>query len=318
MREEDALRLPVIDLGASADDVVRDLRQACAEIGFFQVVGHGVDAEVIEATLTATDRFFALPMADKQRCAPSRPEVDRGYAALGTEGLTYSLGPDDGPPDLFEAFNVGPEWAAGDPVREQERLPNHLHGGVPRLDCSFFAALTETDHSTDTLRCNHYPQHQRPQPRQLRMGAHTDYGILTVLYADRVAGLQIVGPDGAWHDVLPEPGSLIVNLPAQWTNDLWRSTLHRVVPPPGPEGPSEGPTVRRWFMAFVHDGNYDPLVECLPTCQPPKDPPRYPPVLAGDHLIAKLVGPRTLSPSEATSTAGDRLEAARATTSGSC
>ena len=69
----------------------------------------------------------------------------------------------------------------------------------------------------------------------MRLGAHTDYGIVTVLYADPVPGLQIVGPDGRWHDVVPEPGALLINLgdiTAQWTNDRWRSTIHRVAPPP--------------------------------------------------------------------------------------
>ena len=69
----------------------------------------------------------------------------------------------------------------------------------------------------------------------MRMGAHSDYGACTILLADPVPGLQIIGPDGGWHDVLPEPGTLLVNLGdllAKWTNDRWRSTVHRVVPPP--------------------------------------------------------------------------------------
>lgn len=59
-------------------------------------------------------------------------------------------------------------------------------------------------------------------------------------------------------------------------------------------------------MAFFHDGNYDARIECLPTCQSADNPPRYPPVLAGEHLMAKLLGPRTLTASDAVSTAGDR------------
>jgi isopenicillin N synthase-like dioxygenase len=139
------------------------------------------------------------------------------------------------------------------------------------------------------------------------MGAHTDYGIVTVLYADRVPGLQIVGPDGAWHDVMPAEQALLVNLGdllAQWTNDRWRSTLHRVVPPAhGADGRSS-----RRSVAFFHDGNYDAMIECLPTCCGPENPPKYPAVRAGDHLMAKLLGPRTFTASDATSTAGDRLD----------
>jgi isopenicillin N synthase-like dioxygenase len=137
------------------------------------------------------------------------------------------------------------------------------------------------------------------------MGAHTDYGIVTVLYADAVPGLQIVGPDGEWQDVLPTEGAFLVNLGdllAEWTNDRWRSTLHRVVPP----DPRTSDAARRRSVAFFHDGNYDALVECLPTCCSGDNPPKYAPILAGDHLMAKLLGPRTLTVSDAVSTAGDR------------
>ena len=66
------------------------------------------------------------------------------------------------------------------------------------------------------------------------MGEHTDYGLVTVLWADQIAGLQVLGQDGAWHDVCPADGALLVNLgdlTARWTNERWRSTLHRVKPP---------------------------------------------------------------------------------------
>jgi isopenicillin N synthase-like dioxygenase len=126
------------------------------------------------------------------------------------------------------------------------------------------------------------------------MGPHTDYGIVTILYADRVPGLQIRS-DNAWHDVMPEAGCFLINLgdlTAQWTNDRWRSTLHRVLPP-------EAGAERR-SVAFFHDGNYDALIECLPTCTSDSNPPRYAPVVAGEHLMAKLMGPRTLQASQFT------------------
>jgi isopenicillin N synthase-like dioxygenase len=329
--------VPIIDLEAS--DAVRRIDEACRSIGFLSVVGHGIEAATIEDMLQETAEFFALPLADKLALRPARPDVDRGYAAKGSEGLAYSLGVDGAPPDLFEAFNMGPDtWPEGDPVYEAERdrifaanlwpvrppkfrpavvayfevvrgLAHHLTGLFAvalGLDADFFE--DKTDHSTDTMRINHYERRDGesdPLPGQFRMGAHTDYGIVTVLYADAVPGLQIVGPDGEWHDVVPTEGAFLVNLGdllAEWTNDRWRSTLHRVVPPGlGNDGPA-----RRRSVAFFHDGNYDALVECLPTCCSPDNPAKYAPILAGDHLMAKLLGPRTLTVSDAVSTAGDR------------
>lgn len=67
--------------------------------------------------------------------------------------------------------------------------------------------------------------------------------------------------------------------------------------------------VRRRSIAFFHDGNYDVLVECLPSCVSAEHPAKYPPVLAGEHLKAKLLGPRTMQRSEAASTLGDRIAA---------
>jgi len=328
--------IPVVDL--AAPDAARGLDEACRSVGFMSIVGHGIPRPVIDRMLAATDAFFALPLEQKLALRSPSPEVNRGYAAKGTEGLTYSLGIEGRPPDLFEAFNIGPDHRppqvpADRPEFAPNRWPAHPDGlrpalvayfdavaGLARritgvmadalgLDARFFA--DKTDHSTDTLRVLHYERaagEPDPVAGQHRMGAHTDYGILTVLYADRVPGLEIVGPDGEWHAVIPPADAFLVNLGdllAEWTNDRWRSTLHRVVPP---ARTVDGPAVRR-SMAFFHDGNYDALIECLPTCCSPDDPPRYPPVIAGEHLMAKLVGPRTLTASDAQSTAGDRVNA---------
>jgi len=60
-------------------------------------------------------------------------------------------------------------------------------------------------------------------------------------------------------------------------------------------------------VAFFHDGNHDARIECLPTCTGPGNPAKYAPVLAGEHLMAKLMGPRLLQQSEAQQTTGGRL-----------
>lgn len=335
--------VPTIDLGpwflGRRAEVAAALDAACVDVGFFEVIGHGIAPATIEAMSVATERFFSLAPEHKQRCAPSRPEVNRGYAARGTEALAYSVGVAR-PPDLFEAFNIGPdEVDLGNPAVVAERhrwfAPNLWPAEVPELRPALVAYLASarsvadtlmevfatalgmpdnwftrfTTHSTDTLRVNHYetqPGDPEPLPGQLGMGEHTDYGMCTVLHADAVPGLQIIGPDGRWHDVMPSPGALLVNLGdlmAQWTNDRWRSTLHRVLPPPRQRDRG----TRRRSVAFFHDGNHDALIECLPTCVAPGRPARYEPVIAGEHLLAKLIGPRLHTPSQAVDTTGGRL-----------
>ena len=135
----------------------------------------------------------------------------------------------------------------------------------------------------------HYPHVDREAlPGQLRAGAHTDYGTLTILRQDDApGGLEVLTVDGRWAPVPFARGTFVVNigdLMARWTNDRWRSTLHRVVlPPPDVQGPTE-----RFSLPFFHNANWDAPVECLPTCLAPGDEPRYPPVRAGAHLMAKF------------------------------
>ncbi len=325
---------------AERREVARRLDEVCRAVGFAQVVGHGVPAELIADMLAVTSEFFELPVEEKTRLLPPGPEVNRGYAPYGSEALAYSLGAETALPDMFEAFNIGVDaWPAGDAYYEAEAhrmfAPNLWPARPERMRAvyvAYFDALARlagtlmsafaqaldlpedyfagrTGRAPNVMRANRYlrrPGSPDPAPGQLRMGAHTDYGACTILLADDVPGLEILGPDGAWHGVRPEPGAFIVNigdLLARWTNDRWRSTLHRVVPPPAAE---QGPALRR-SIAFFHEGNHDAVVECLPTCVSADNPARYPAETVADHLMAKLLGPRTLTSSAATSTITDRL-----------
>lgn len=344
MTQASAAQIPVIDLdrwwGSGADRrmVGQEVDAAARRFGFFQIVGHRLPQERIEAMVKASSDFFAQSTEVKQRCNPVDPSINRGYAARGTEALSYSIGR-DAPPDLFEAFNIGEDDVdCGNPFYAAQRhgvfAPNIWPAEPVELRSALVAyfqaarqvALTLTevfavalglvdgwfapfvDRSTTTMRTIRYERRAGegdPLPGQQRMGAHTDYGIVTVLYAEQVAGLQIVAPGGEWIDVIPADGALVINLgdlTAQWTNDQWRSTVHRVVPPPAVDG---GPAVRR-SAAFFLDGNWDAVIECLPTCTSSARPPRYQPLTAGEHLTAKLMGPRLLRASEAVDTAGDR------------
>jgi isopenicillin N synthase-like dioxygenase len=145
------------------------------------------------------------------------------------------------------------------------------------------------DESPSALRAIDYPhQDVPPPPGALRAGAHTDYGTLTVLRQDDApGGLEVwhAGHD-RWVPVPCVPGAFVVNLGdllQRWTNDRWRSTLHRVVNPPAGAGAS----TRRQSMAFFHNANYHCVVECLPTCLDPDGRARHEPVVAGPHLMAK-------------------------------
>ena len=335
----DASFPPVVDL--TAEDACAQIDAACRNVGFFQVVEHGIPESTVASAFQAADSFFGQPLHEKMRWTSPSPEIERGYSARGTEGLSYSLGLDDRPPDLFEAFTMArDEYPADDPVFRDSRHhffePNIWPDGptgfraalcayylevqalAHRLTTMFATALgmpsdffeAHTAHSMDTLRINYFEGSpgEEPLPGQFGIGPHTDYGILTVLLADQTPGLQVVTSDGTWRDVVPVPHGLVVNISdmlAQWTNDHWRSTLHRVLPIRA----NVGGTVRRRSLPFFHEGDFDSVVECLPTCCSADEPALYPTVVLGEHVMAKVLSGHLLEVADAGSTIGDRIGA---------
>src|SRR5262245_34457856 len=98
---------------------------------------------------------------------------------------------------------------------------------------------------------------------------------------------QVLFPDGEWRDVRPGPGQFVINLGdmmERWTNGRWRSTVHRVVNPPRAQTAGS----RRQTVGFFLHPNYGARIECLPTCTDAGHPRHHAPVLAGEHMLAKL------------------------------
>ena len=313
-----SFRMPYAD-AAARSEVVRQVDAAARTVGFMQITGHGIPATTLSEFTIATDAFFALDAQAKARyrCPPG---INRGYSPPKAESLANSLGLASAA-DLFEAINVGASTAdfPGLDLPEDVYAANVYPAEVPGFEAAvtawfdaagrvartmvriFGVALggredyfeQHTDHSIDVLRINNYrlpvPDVQLEKD-QLGMGAHTDYGIVTVLWADQVPGLEIHGADGNWHPVMPADGALLVNLgdaTARWTNEEWISTLHRVAAPR-----VNGILVPRRSAAYFHDGNVDAVIECLPSCVSVDNPARYEPVTVGEHLTAKLAGSR--------------------------
>ena len=150
--------VPVIDLAAwRAGDrsVAEAIDRGGRDIGFFEVVGHGIPSEVVDAMLAATEEFFDQPESVKLQYPSPRPDVDRGYAARGQEGLAYSVGVER-PADLFEAFNIGPDQVdETDPAIAIERhrlfADNIWPTETPALRPALVAYMAEARRVADTL-----------------------------------------------------------------------------------------------------------------------------------------------------------------------
>ena len=141
-------------------------------------------------------------------------------------------------------------------------------------------------HMTNLVLSNYPDQAEEVPQGQLRAGAHTDYGSLTILKAeDKPGGLEVRTADGRWEAVPIVPDAFIINLGdlmAYWTNDEWVSTMHRVVNPPRDKAVGS----RRQSLIFFHQPNYDARIECIPTCT--AEAPKYPVTTAFEHLQSKL------------------------------
>ena len=277
---------------------------ACRDTGFFAITGHEVAGVQIADTFAAAAQFFAQPLEAKQRLAIGVHGHNRGYVALATESLDEKA-----QPDLKEAFNIiwtdeatrPPNvWPALPAWRERVQsyfdavyaVGRRLHAafamdlGLPE---DFFA--DKIDRPQATLRLLRYPAAfaSDAPAGQAGAGTHTDYGNVTLLATDAVAGLQVRRRDGGWIDVPPLPDAFVCNIGdclMRWSNDVYVSTPHRVLPP----------RQERYSVAFFLDPNPDARVSALPGCVPPDEAPRYPPISAADYLqqrFTQTYKPRT-------------------------
>lgn len=140
------------------------------------------------------------------------------------------------------------------------------------------------------LRLLHYDGRISSDPEKgiYACGAHSDYGMITLLLTDDKPGLQILTKNEKWIDVPPIPDCFVVNLGdmlERWTNGLYKSTKHRVLTVPTPAD-ADASTCDRYSIPFFYDPSFDTLVECIPTCcDGNKNPPKYAPITSGQHLL---------------------------------
>ena len=313
------LNVPIIDIepfqyGSDSDKltVAKAVDQACRDIGFLVIQGHGVSKSLMDDMRRVSCDFFDLDLREKQKVARPANDVARGYIGMDEESLARSRDPQAYGSDLNESLMIGPVdalpvdyttapeagrhfaanlWPEG-PIQlkaiwtEYYRTMGELAQTLMRI---FAMALGLPEKYFDSainrhisrLRVRNYPaQLTPPMPGQIRAGAHSDYGSLTILATeDKPGGLQVCNAAGQWVDVPIAPDCFIINigdLMALWTNDTWVSTLHRVVNPPFGTGAGS----RRQSLVFFHNPNYDANITNLIPGQPAK----YLPTTSGAHL----------------------------------
>ena len=281
--------------------VVDAVRAACEDTGFFLIRGHRIDGDLIKRLYDLSREYFDQPNDYKSNFSPTGP-IPGGFEffAMETEKLAATRG-EVTPPDIKEAMDFGPGFGGGawpDRPAGLKEVWYAYYGAMEELCRELRSILARAaglpgDHfepffvdHLSSVRVINYPELAGdPLPGQLRAGAHTDYGFLTILLSeDRPGGLEVKNRQGNWVAPPTLPGTFIVNLGdslMRWTNDMWHSTLHRVVNPP----PDAGSGSRRQSIAFFHNPAKHALIDTLETFRRPDSPSKYPPITYGDYAI---------------------------------
>ena len=290
------------------------LRAACINVGFFYLESHGLDTQFLDEVLDASKELFNLPLSEKRSL--SDHVMSRGYTSMGEETLdpvNQKVG------DTKEGFYIGQDIDENHPLYNPAKLsgPNVWPG--MRDECSlrdsqawkevmqiYFQKCCEIgfeltqliaislgleEHYFDmffssnplaALRLLHYSsQESDPDNGIFACGAHSDYGMLTLLLTDQNSGLQIKTLDSKWISVPPKKGAFIVNLGdmlERWTNGQYLSTMHRVVSKGGSD---------RYSIPFFYEPSFDTEVSVLDCCIDESNPPKYPTTTSGQHLLDK-------------------------------
>lgn len=287
--------IPVVDLsaylaGGDPEPTVAAIRHACENVGFFQVVGHGVPQPLLDAVIDTMRQLVALPQPELDDLASPTGHPFRG---VRTERLPdgeirvhrlqvnafddaeQALGA--GVPDEYADYFHPNVWPSQIPGLEEQwktcfaatrslgRSIMQLFALALELPGDFFDPSLELDVST--FSANHYPAQERlstPEDPQVVFPAHTDSGVLTLVYqTGDYTGLQVFAEDKSWLDIPVVPGAFVVNigdLMARWTNGRWTSTTHRVVAAYEP-GQSRV-SIPTFYLPAV-DTVIEPLVEQL-------------------------------------------------------
>ncbi|RDA94033.1 hypothetical protein CP533_5287 [Ophiocordyceps camponoti-saundersi (nom. inval.)] len=325
--------IPIIDLRPFESGNAHEVAECAAElftafktVGFAYIKNHGVPQEQVDEAFRWSRKFFALSQDVKNK-APHPPEgwYHRGYSGIGVEKATQMIfDPHDiaekrKVPDCKESFEIGSEeskrmpniWLPEDDIPGFRSFFNRFYKTCYGVEVKILRAiaigmgLEETYfvkcHSihNNQLRLLHYPPVKDALLRSGKVesiGAHSDFGTLTLLFQDSVGGLEVedVHEKGTFRPAVPIPGTMVVNigdLLMRWSNDELRSTLHRVRTPPRDDDDIEDEermTLTRYSIPYFICADDNTMIDCLPGCHGPDRPKKYEPVNCNQYVDFRM------------------------------
>ncbi|CAF0749496.1 unnamed protein product [Brachionus calyciflorus] len=253
-------KIPIIDVSAFVNntenktEVAEQINRACREVGFFYIIGHGIDVNLQLKLEEISKKFFELPLESKLKTKRDAQLI--GYFNVG-DHLTSGL------PDIREGIWIGEELDPDDEIAKQKTplhgpnsfpdddLPEFRHIileymnclvnlGHKLVECLALSLGLEGSYFYDRytkkpfhqIGLSHYPPlKSNTEVKNWGFGEHTDYGLLTILKQDKTGGLQIKTQSNEWIDAPPIENSFICNIGDMMdriTGGIYKSTLHRV------------------------------------------------------------------------------------------
>jgi isopenicillin N synthase-like dioxygenase len=298
--------IPVIDVSRLDTDgaALYRVHEACRDWGFFQIVGHGVANDLIEATHASMRAFFALPLAEKRAIERTATNSWGFYDRELTKNTR----------DWKEVFDVGPDETDGPLAGMQAQWPMALpefrgvvESFIAACEAVSFRMLDAIARCLDVaperlrtafaprhssfLRLNYYPRCAEPAAADSPTGApgnfginhHTDSGALTVLLQDDRAGLQVFRRN-RWTLVEPHPDALVANIGdivQVWSNDRYPAALHRVL---------ANDRAERYSAPYFFNPAPSAVYEPLPGLHDAARPARYRPIVWGEFRANRTAG----------------------------
>ena len=281
--------IPVIDF--KSETVLDEIREAYTTVGFAVFTNALMDSQktTMRHWFDYSKKFFELDLETKQKYAYD-PETNLGYSMVGHENVDPTA-----PKDIKESFNYNDTrmleslWPEEIPMfdllgKQSIMIPDDLTLRIlEKFDTILVCGTTLGDAHQEpynTTRVIHYPAQEGDiEPRQQRIGEHSDYGTITLLWQiNDVPGLEVQDLGGDWHPVPYRDDWVVVNigdLLQRWTNDYFVSTKHRVV--------NTHIHIPRYSMPHFVDPTPGTIVENLRN-----EPAKYEPIESKEYLMWRL------------------------------
>ncbi len=243
-------------------DTIKKIEKACVDVGFFQVTGHGISAKKIKSICKVGNNFFNSNKKNKIKLAPKKwnklnNNIYRGYFpndVNGKEGLDIG--------DLkvsrkysrkiknyyIEYLNLNKSFD-----KKSIKILSDYFDKIFFLSETLFKVVLKTYNQNpvlskkvfsrlktlSTLRFNYYQNQLKPVEISKQDGValgcetHVDSGIFTVLYQDKMGGLQVQNrKNKKWYNVPFNRKALVVNTGRALeflSKGKFKATNHRVL-----------------------------------------------------------------------------------------